>query len=79
MDSIEREQIDKEYNQLSSVDKFFSHPVYIFCLITFMCIDLYIFINGSIIGIICYAMILPGLISVVRDGSLRKSIKYYFY
>jgi hypothetical protein len=78
MDS-EREQIEKEYNELRPIDKFFSHPLYVFCLVICMAVDLYIFINGSLIGIILYAMILPGVILIILDGSLMKSIRYYFY
>ena len=78
MDS-EREQIEKEYNELQPIDKFFSHPLYVFCLVICMAVDFYIFINGLWFGLILYAMILPGLISVILDGSLMKSIRYYFY
>jgi hypothetical protein len=78
MDS-EREQIEKEYNELLLIDKFFSHPLYVFFLVICIVVDLYIFINGSWIGLILYAMILPGVFSVILDGSLMKSIRYYFY
>jgi hypothetical protein len=78
MDS-EREQIDKEYNELRPIDKFITHPLYIFCLVICIAVDLYIFINGSWIGLILYAMILPGVFSGIHDGSLMKSIRYYFY
>jgi hypothetical protein len=79
MDSIEREQIDEEYNQLSASDKFFSHPLYVFCFIVCSIVDLYWFANGWWVCILLYVMFIPGIYTIINDGSLRKSIRYYFY
>jgi hypothetical protein len=79
MSSIKREQIESEYNQLTRIDKFFSHPLYVFLLIICMVVDLHMYFNGLWFGILLFMMILPGFVSVIRDGSLKKSLLYYFF